>query len=137
MGFLDKIRASVMRFMSGRYGVDQLNQTLVWSALLLTVIGSLTRVRLLTFIGDVPLVIMIWRMLSKDRYRRAEENRKYLEKTSGVRTALSQWITRMKNSKEFHYYKCPQCKALYRVPRGKGQITISCKKCGNKFDKKA
>ena len=33
MGFLDKLRASMARFMSGRYGADQLSMALVIAAL--------------------------------------------------------------------------------------------------------
>ena len=40
MGFFDKFRAAVSRFMSGRYGSDQLNLTMVIGALIVTTIGS-------------------------------------------------------------------------------------------------
>ena len=33
MGFFDKVRASFVRFMSGRYGADQLSMALVIAAL--------------------------------------------------------------------------------------------------------
>ena len=33
MGFFDKVRASFARFMSGRYGADQLSMALVIAAL--------------------------------------------------------------------------------------------------------
>ena len=33
MGFLDKLRASMARFMSGRYGADQLSMAMVIAAL--------------------------------------------------------------------------------------------------------
>lgn len=34
------------------------------------------------------------------------------------------------------YFLCPNCKQTVRVPRGRGQITITCPKCKQKFDKK-
>ena len=34
------------------------------------------------------------------------------------------------------YYKCPKCKQLVRVPRGKGKISITCPRCKEKFVKK-
>ena len=46
-------------------------------------------------------------------------------------------FNRVKNGKKYRYFTCPQCKKRLRVPRGVGNITITCKGCGNKFDKKA
>ena len=137
MGFFDKFRAAVSRFMSGRYGSDQLNLTMVIGALIVTTIGSLSGVYFLTLAADALLLLAIFRMFSKDRYRRAHENQVYLEKTQKVRRAATEWVNRVKNSRKYHYYPCPKCKHRLRVPRGVGNITITCKQCGTKFDKKA
>lgn len=137
MGFFDKFRAAVSRFMSGRYGSDQLNLTMIIGALIVTTIGSLTGVYFLTLAADALLLLAIFRMFSKDRYRRAHENQVYLEKTQKVRRAATEWVNRVKNSRKYHYYTCPKCKQRLRVPRGVGNITITCKQCGTKFDKKA
>lgn len=137
MGFFDKFRAAVSRFMSGRYGSDQLNLTMVIGALIVMTIGSLSGVYFLTLAADALLLLAIFRMFSKDRYRRAHENQVYLEKTQKVRRAATEWVNRVKNSRKYHYYTCPKCKQRLRVPRGVGNITITCKQCGTKFDKKA
>lgn len=137
MGFFDKFRAAVSRFMSGRYGSDQLNLTMVIGTLIVTTIGSLSGVYFLTLAADALLLLAIFRMFSKDRYRRAHENQVYLEKTQKVRRAATEWVNRVKNSRKYHYYTCPKCKQRLRVPRGVGNITITCKQCGTKFDKKA
>lgn len=137
MGFFEKIRASFARFMSGRYGADQLSYAMVISALVLTVIGSIAHVMLLTLLADALLIVMFVRMFSKNRYQRAHENQVYLERTQNIRRAVTEWMNRMKNSKKYHYFTCPKCKARLRVPRGVGNVTITCKSCGEKFDKKA
>ena len=137
MGFFDKLRASFARFMSGRYGADQLSYAMVITALIMTVIGALSGLGILTLMADALLIVMFVRMFSKDRYRRAHENQVYLEKTQKVRRAVKEWTNRVKNSKKYHYFTCPQCKARLRVPRGVGNVTITCKSCGTKFDKKA
>ena len=76
-------------------------------------------------------------MFSKDRYRRAHENEVYLSKTEGVRRGFTEWLNRVKNGKKYRYFTCPKCKQRLRVPRGVGNVTITCKSCGTKFDKKA
>ena len=137
MGFFDKIRAGFARFMSGRYGTDQLNMTMLWTALALSIVGSLANVRILALLADALLILMFFRMLSKDRYARQHENQTYLEKTYKLRRSATEWLNRVKNGKKDRYFTCPQCKKRLRVPRGVGNITITCKGCGNKFDKKA
>lgn len=137
MGFFDKIRVAWARFMSGRYGSDQLSFAMVMTAIVMTLIGSLTGVGLLTLMADALLIVMLFRMFSKDRYRRAHENQVYLEKTAKARQAATEQINRFKNRKKYAYFSCPKCKAKLRVPRGVGNVTITCKTCGTKFDKKA
>lgn len=137
MRFFDKIRSAFASFMAGRYGADQLGMTMLWTALILSIVGSFSRVGLLTLMADALLLLMFWRMLSKDRLKRQHENQTYLQKTYGARRAVTEWINRVKNGKKYRYFTCPQCKKRLRVPRGVGNITITCKGCGNKFDKKA
>ena len=137
MGFFDKIRASLTRFMSGRYGADQLGMTMLWTSLIMSIIGSFSKMALLTLLADALLIWMFFRMLSKNRYKRQHENQVYLQKTYKMRQGMTEWMNRVKNSKKYRYFTCPQCKKRLRVPRGVGSITITCKGCGNKFDKKA
>ena len=137
MGFFDRIRAGFARFMAGRYGADQLNMTLVIASLAMSIVGSIAKVGILTLLADVLLIVMLFRMLSKDRYRRAHENQVYLEKTYRARKAATEWVNRVKNGKKYRYFVCPKCKKRLRVPRGVGNVTITCKDCGTKFDKKA
>ena len=137
MGFFDRLRMAFTRFMSGRYGVDQLNHSLIITALVMTVIGAISRVGLITLVGDVFLITALFRMLSKDRYRRQNENRIFMEKTGGLQREMSERVNRFQNRKKFRYFCCPKCRTKLRVPRGVGSVTITCKSCGEKFDRKA
>jgi len=137
MGFLNRIRAAFSRFMSGRYGTDQLNMAMLWTGLIMTIIGSIAKVSILSLMADALLILMLFRMLSKDRYKRQHENQVFLQRTYKITRAVTEWANRLKNSKKYRYFTCPKCKKRLRVPRGVGSITITCKGCGNKFDKKA
>ena len=137
MGFFDKLRAGFARFMSGRTGVDQLSYAMVIAALVMTIIGGIAGLGLLTLMADALILLAFYRMLSKNRLKRAQENTNYLQKTQKLRRAVTEWVNRVKNSKKYRYFTCPKCKARLRVPRGVGSVTITCKSCGNKFDKKA
>ena len=137
MGFFDKIRAGFQRFMSGRYGIDNLGNEMIIGALVITVIVALTHISILTLLADALIVLAMFRMFSKNRYKRAAENAAYLQKTQHARQAATEWLNRVKNGKKYRYFTCPQCKKRLRVPRGVGNITITCRDCGTKFDKKA
>ena len=38
--------------------------------------------------------------------------------------------------KTHKYFSCPKCKARLRAPRGKGRLRITCRTCGEVFEKK-
>ncbi len=137
MGIMEKLREKTARFMQGRYGADQLNLALICAALAGSLAGGILRLPLLVLMTDALLLVAFFRMLSRDLGKRAAENAKYLEKTAGVRKSVREFAARMKNRKQFRYYTCPKCHARLRVPRGAGRITITCRGCGEKFEKTA
>ena len=65
MGFFDKLRASFARFMSGRYGADQLSYAMVILALVMTVVGALSGLGLLTLMADALLIVMFVRKIGR------------------------------------------------------------------------
>ena len=122
------ITSALRRFMIGRYGVDKLNMALLWigaGACILSLFLPIPLVKLaLTFVSYVMMFLAFFRMLSRNTYKRYQENRKYL-----------MLVQRLKD-REHRYFDCPRCHQPVRVPRGKGKISISCPKCKEKFIKK-
>ena len=57
MGFLDKLRASMARFMSGRYGADQLSMAMVIAALVVSILGTFTGARAVAMVLSDALLI--------------------------------------------------------------------------------
>ena len=116
---------SIRRFMAGRNGVDTLAWTLCITGLVLNLIGSLAKLPFLTFLAYIPLILALFRTFSRDTARRYEENERF-----------RQFFLRIKGRRDHCYFKCPACKTLVRVPRGKGKIRISCPSCRETFIKK-
>ena len=87
-------------------------------------------------LSDALLIVAFFRMLSKDRYRRAHENEVYLSKTEGARRGFTEWLNRVKNGKKYRYFTCPKCKRRLRVPRGVGSVTVTCKTAAQNLIKK-
>lgn len=127
-GFFSKLRRGFQRFMHGRYGGDKLNTTLVWISFggyIVSLFVPIATGKLgLILLSYVLLAWAIFRMLSRNTYKRYQENRKYL-----------QFMDKLKD-REHRYFDCPRCRQPVRVPRGKGKIAITCPKCKEKFIKK-
>ncbi len=68
------------KFMYGRYGVDELSMVLVGvSIALLLLSGLLPRsLSILSLIAYIPMVIYIFRIFSKNIFKRQQENYKYI-----------------------------------------------------------
>lgn len=124
------------KIMQGRYGGDQLSMYLLVVSILFTIVGSLTKLPALGFIGYIPLLIGIFRMFSKDISKRSMENYKFAIFISPIYTRFKKIQTRIKGSKTHKYYKCPSCNTELRMPKGKGKVIITCPKCKDKFEKR-
>ncbi len=126
--FTAKLSAGLRNFMAGRYGTDRLNMAILSVGLvasLLSVLIKFAPVNLLLFVLSYGMMFWaIFRTLSRNTYKRYQENRKFLQLTG-----------RMKD-REHRYFDCPKCRQMVRVPRGKGKISITCPRCREKFVKK-
>ena len=126
--FTAKIAYGYRRFMEGRYGTDKLNMTILTAGFVLCLVSMFFRIPAVNLVlTGLSYALMFWAIfltLSRNTYRRYQENRKYL-----------QIFGRLKD-REHRYFDCPKCRQLVRVPRGKGKIAITCPKCREKFVKK-
>lgn len=130
------IRRWLTRFMTGRYGMDQLNTAMMVLYIVLYVIYLFTRWVVLDFIVLVLLFVTIFRMLSRNLERRRAENTRFLQLVRPALRKFKSCRSRMQD-KEHRYFKCPNCGQQMRVPRGKGRITVHCRACGATFEEKS
>lgn len=130
------MREKFARFMAGRNGNDQLNLFLLLLDIVLLLIAGIFAGSLGQYI--YPFVILLlayayFRMLSRNVYKRREENGKYLRLRykimANYRVRHERWVQR----KDYKFFTCPSCKTTLRVPRGHGKIKIVCRKCGSSF----
>jgi ribosomal protein L37AE/L43A len=137
MKFLEKLRLQAVRFMAGRNGIDEIVTALLWVWPALYILGLLTRVWPLLVLADAAMIYMVFRMLSKNVVKRRAEAAAFSQKTAPWRRKIREYAAMAKNYRKYAYFSCPKCKAKLRVPRGVGNVTVTCKHCGNRFDKKA
>lgn len=131
------MRERFMRFMQGRYGMDQLGNCLVWVTLIAFVINLFVDFAPLYWLAVILLIFSYSRMLSKNYARCSAQNRCFLDKTKGIRAYLAKMASRQAMRKYYHIYTCKNCKQKIRVPRGKGKIIVTCPKCKYEFMKKS
>ena len=115
--------------MMGRYGSDKLGTYTLWGAVILMVISLFipsAAIKLILMVAYYALMgWAIFRIFSRNTYKRYQENRKFL-----------QLLDRIKD-REHRYFDCPKCRQPVRVPRGKGKIAITCPKCRERFIRKS
>ncbi len=126
--FSAKLGMGLRSFMTGRYGTDKLNMTILCVGLAVSLLSVFTNSPYVDLLFTVlSYGLMIWaicRSLSRNTYARYQENRKFL-----------QFFDRLKD-RQHRYFDCPKCRQMVRVPRGKGKISITCPRCKEKFIKK-
>ncbi len=131
------MREKFRRFMAGRYGTDALNQFLSIFAVVLLLISLVSGWGLFTLLGLVALVWCYFRTISRNISRRTEENYKFYTMQERVTGKFKGVKRRWDDRKTHRYYRCPKCRQLLRVPKGRGRIEISCPRCGTQFIKKS
>lgn len=111
------------------YGWDKFSSFLVIIALVFTA----SRWIILMLIGTALMLWAIWRSLSKNRYKRYQEEEAFEYTLSRFNYKIRG--LRDKFSEKLHYriLTCPNCSQKLRVPRHKGKITVICKKCSAEF----
>ena len=124
-----KMTYSLRRFMEGRYGTDKLNSAILGVALVMVILAVFISNPLLNLIlHGISYALMFWsifRTLSRNTYKRYQENRTFLKLVDRIR------------DRDHRYFECPKCRQTVRVPRGKGKIAITCPRCREKFVKKS
>ena len=131
------LRYRFSKFMQGRYGVDNLSRFLSGVLLVFIILGMFIRIPFSGLITLVVLVILYWRMFSRDIPKRYEENQKFLQIRDKLLGRFSSFGSNMSQLKDYHIYKCPRCNQKIRIPRGKGHIMVRCPSCGYEFHKKS
>lgn len=131
------MREKFQRFMWGRYGYDDLNRVLMITALVCMVLSLFPRGYIFYLIAGAAMVYAYFRMFSRNIAKRSRENQWFMNKTAKVRKLFGKKEQEWRQSRQYHIYKCPKCRQKIRVPRGRGRIAITCRKCGTEFIKKS
>lgn len=137
MSFWQSLRLRLQSMMQGRNGVDALSNFTLLLGLGLLMLDLLLGSGVMRFVGLALYVITLYRMFSRNKPKRMQENSRYLAISGVVRAKVQQFIQRRKNSKQYKYFRCPQCGTLLRLTRGCGPVQVTCAKCKHEFSQRA
>lgn len=118
-------------------GPDNLGMAIIIASLVITLLTRFLGFGILALLSMCLYAWAIFRMLSHNKAKRMEENRRFTQGWMKLKTELRQAVVRMKNIRKYKYYKCPNCRARLRMPRGIGEKTVTCSQCKHSFKQKA
>ena len=99
------MRSWFQRFMSGRYGFDQLGGFLCVVSFILVIVGAWVS-PVLYWLGLILLIYSYFRVLSRNRSKRYAENLKYLTLQNKVVDWANRYILRFNQRKQYRYFRC-------------------------------
>lgn len=128
------LRQKISNFMYGRNGFDKFN---VFLLVIYFAVGFVN-----TFLRNIYVYVFIWllffyivfRVLSKNIYKRSAENRKYLSVSKSVSSFFKLIFMKVKFIKTYRFRRCKNCKAIMRLPIKKGKHTVRCVSCKKEFN---
>ncbi len=143
-------RDKFANFMYGRYGVDDLSKFMLLITFILCIVSMFVKTSIISLLILLLIVFTYFRMFSKNIYKRAAENEKYLQfmgrfrknknfgnnyggYSRGYNGYGNGSNTYAQQKKIYKFFKCPGCSQKIRVPKGHGKIEIRCPKCNTKF----
>ena len=129
------MKQKFFEFMKDRYGSDVLNNIIIYFSLGFAIINLFKKSDILAITSLILFSIAVFRMLSKNKRKRAIEQVKFFNLISPIYSRLLKFAS--KDRKNYIYFKCKNCKQELRIPRGKGKIKVICPHCKHEEIKKS
>ena len=133
---MNRFKNWLFRFFSGRYGTDSFGYFLLILYAVLCIINAIFRALAIQIFTLVIAFYYIWRVFSRNYYKRSLENRRFLSIWNPIKTEVKLFFDKIRYSKTSRFRKCKHCKAILKLPNKKGKHSVRCPKCSNLFDVK-
>ena len=135
--WLTKLAQKINQFMYGRYGTDKLNMFLLTLSIILVFLSYFPKMGICSLIAYIFVIWALFRSLSKNLHKRRIELYKYEEIKRDFKGRISLVRQIWQNRKTHKYFRCKNCGNIFRVPKGKGKIEVTCPKCKEKSIRKS
>ena len=130
MKWINKIK----KFMQGRYGIDELSNLLFYLYTITIILDIFLQSIWLSLSEILLLIIILYRLFSKNVYQRNKENRQYLKIKRELIKPFNIIIKNI-NDNSHIYKKCPKCKTILKlpIPYKRGLKHTKCPICQHRF----
>ena len=133
---MNKFIYKLQKYLEGRYGPDELYRFMLIVCLIIIIVNMFANSLILRILELIIFILALYRFLSKKKYKRSKENKKYLEIKDKIKNFLTYQKKKYKDRNTHMYKKCPKCKQKIRLPLKKGKHTVKCPNCKEKFEVK-
>ena len=120
-----------------RYGTDELYRFLLWTCILLALLRLLFGHGLVSYIilGLILLVLSfaVFRLCSHNHPARRQENRMFLLCVERIKKGAGLFWRRIQDRHTHAYRVCPECRAVLRLKRKRGEQELVCPRCKTRF----
>ncbi|WP_298846724.1 BRcat domain-containing protein [Clostridium sp.] len=131
---MGNFKNKLAQFMYGRYGTDQLYMALIVLYFVLIIVNAFISSAIIGVLMSVILILIIFRALSRNIYKRKMENDKFMKIFKPIKAKGNFEIRRIKEIKTHRFRKCPHCKRMLRLKRVRGKHTVKCPSCNKEFE---
>ena len=131
---MNNLKYKLMQLMVGRNGNDPLGYATMALYFVVFAVNSFVNTIYLTVLGFLIILLMFYRMLSRDIARRRSENERFMRLFNKVKAFFKQTALRIKELKTHRYRTCPGCKVTLRLPVKRGKHTVVCPRCKRRVE---
>ena len=129
-----RLKETIIRFMSGRHGIDKLYYALFVLYVILIVLSMVFTLPVLNMISWLVLFYMFFRTFSRNLPQRQKENAAFERFWKKIKNAIRLTKDRLKDIRTKRYRKCPDCKTVLRLPIKRGRNKTTCPRCKKEFE---
>lgn len=114
--------------------LDELNRFLIIIDLILIIVSLFIKSFPLDLLKFLFLILVIFRLTSKNKAQRSKENKTYLKIIKTLTKPFTNIIRNFKDRKTHVYKKCHKCKTTLKLPlpKTRGINHAKCPECGNR-----
>lgn len=131
---MNKLKEKMARFMSGRYGMDELYRASMVLCVALLFVNMFVKSPIIVLAAWIVMAYGMYRSFSRDIGKRSRENEKYLAVRKSCKRKLSLSKRKIRGIRRYRYRSCPRCKVVIEMPFRKGTRTIHCPRCHTEFE---